>query len=112
MNFEEKIKEFRALDANAKKEKLMAIFEYAKDNIDFSQTAIDYLTSNEEPEELVMENLYELIIQAIWLAKDRIQWEYEQKQEKSSQDLSEKSSASQKLDQEEADKLLDLINFI
>jgi hypothetical protein len=60
----------------------------------------------------VMLNFYELILQAIWFAKERAQWEYEQKQAKSLHDLSEKSLASQRWDQEEADKLLDLINFI
>jgi hypothetical protein len=65
MNFEEKLKEFKALDSNEKKEKLIAIFEHAKNNIDFSETALDYLTSNEQPDELVMLNFYELILQAI-----------------------------------------------
>ena len=94
MNFEEKINEFKALDANAKKEKLMAIFEYAKDNIDFSQTAIDYLTSNEEPEELVMENLYEFIVSAILEANDRIEKENEKKRDEIKQ-LSYKESESE-----------------
>ena len=112
MNLMQKLEEFKSLDVNEKKKKLIAIFEYAKDNIDFSKTALDYLTSNEQPDELVMWNLYELIVNAMVFAKDRIQWEYEEKQGKSSHDLSEKSLASQKSDQDEADKLLDLINFI
>ena len=111
MNFEEKINEFKALDANAKKEKLMAIFEYAKDNIDFSQTAIDYLTSNEEPEELVMENLYEFIVSAILEANDRIEKENEKKRDEIKQ-LSYKEAESEEKDAEEADKLLDLINLL
>lgn len=112
MNIEEKIKEFKSLDIKAKKEKLIAIFEYTKDNIDFSKSALDYLISNEQPDELVMWNLYGLIAKAMKFAKDRIQWEYEKKIEKSLHNQSEKLIASTKSDQEDADKLLDLINFI
>ena len=111
MNFEEKLNEFKALDANAKKEKLIAIFEYAKDNIDFSQNAIDYLTSNEEPEELVMENLYEFIVSAIMAANDRIEKENEKKRDEVKQ-LSYKEAESEEKDAEDAEKLLDLINLL
>jgi hypothetical protein len=51
---DKKLQEFNELTNVQKKEKLMNIFEYSKNKIDFSETAISYLTSNEEPDELVM----------------------------------------------------------
>ena len=111
MEAEEKLQKFKALSLDEKKEKLMAIFEYAKNQIDFSETAIDYLSSNDAPSELVMQNLYELIVNAIEFSKSRIQKEDERK-EQAKEDLAKKTEDSQKSDSEEADKLLDLINLL
>ena len=111
MKAEEKLQKFKELSLDEKKEKLMAIFEYAKNQIDFSKTAIDYLSSNDAPNELVMQNLYELIVNAVEFSKSRIQMEEEQKKH-AKEDFAKKMESSQKSDSEEADKLLDLINLL
>lgn len=103
-----KLQKFKALSFEEKQKKLLAIFEFAKDNIDFSDTAISYLNWN--PDERVMEMLYEVVVQAVEISKNRIEKENKQ-MEIAKQNLSEKASASQQMDREAADKLLELIDF-
>ena len=112
LQLEKKLQEFNELTNTQKKEKLMNIFEYAKNKIDFSETAISYLTSNEEPNELVMWNLYELILQAIMFSSERNQADFEKKIEETTWSLNERANEAQELDSQEADNLLKLIDFI
>jgi len=112
IQLDKKLQEFNELTNTQKKEKLMNIFEYAKNKIDFSETAISYLTSNEEPNELVMWNLYELILQAIMFSSERNQANYEQRIEKTTWSLNERARKAQELDSQEADDLLGLIDLI
>ena len=111
MDIEEKLKEFKALDANAKKEKLIAIFEYAKDRIDFSETAISYLSSDSSPEDLVMDELYEFIVEAVITAQKRIE-EQDEHQVNIMKKLSKEAELSAQKDSEDAENLLGLINLL
>ena len=54
---EVKLQEFKLLTVEEKQKKLLAIFEFAKDKFDFSESAIDYLSSATLPQESVMEKL-------------------------------------------------------
>ena len=111
MDIEEKLKEFKALDANAKKEKLIAIFEYTKDRIDFSESAIAYLSSDSSPEDLVMDELYEFIVEAVITAQKRIE-EQDEHQVNIMKKLSKEAELSAQKDSEDAENLLDLINLL
>lgn len=108
---EVKLQEFKALTAEQKKEKLLAIFEFAKNKFDFSEWAIDYLSSNSVPDELVMENFYEFVIEATATAKERMDREKMEHDEKV-HDFYEKAEEEARKDAEDADTLLDLINLI
>lgn len=109
---DKKLQEFNELTNAQKKEKLMNIFEYSKNKIDFSETAISYLTSNEKPDELVMWNLYELVVQAVKFAMERNQTDFEQKISKDAWTINEKAREAQEIDSQEADNLLELIDLI
>jgi len=108
---EVKIQEFKALRFEEKQKKLLAIFEFAKDKFDFSENAINYLSSNTPPEESVMEKLYEFVVSIITTAKDEIK-KHEQQQKNNIKKLSYEASISTQKDSEDADKLLDLINLL
>lgn len=108
---EKKLQEFKALDADKKKEKLLAIFEFAKDKFDFSENAISYLSSDVDPDELVMEKFYEFVVHATMSAKDRINQHQLQRNEKI-QNLNLDAEKKAREDAEEADKLLDLFNLL
>jgi len=108
---EVKIQEFKALTLEEKQKKLLAIFEFAKDKFDFSERAIEYLSSSTLPEELVMEKLYEFIVEATVASKERIE-KQRQQQIDSVKQLSDKATAASQQDSEDADKLLDLINLL
>jgi len=111
MDIEEKLKEFKALDVNAKKKKLIAIFEYTKDRIDFSESAIAYLSSDSSPEDLVMDELYEFIVEAVITAQKRIE-EQDEHQVNIMKKLSKEAELSAQKDSEDAENLLDLINLL
>ena len=106
-----KLQEFKALSFEEKQKKLLAIFEFAKDKFDFSENAINYLSSNTLPEELVMEKLYEFVVEAMMVAKERLE-KQDQQQKDSMKKLSDEAAASSQHDSEDADKLLDLINLL
>lgn len=108
---EKKIQEFKALDAEEKKEKLLAIFEFAKDKFDFSENAINYLSSDTDPSELVMEKFYEFVIAAIFIAKERIGEQQVQRDEEK-KNLQSREELETRKDAEEADQLLDLFNLL
>ena len=108
---EVKLQEFKALTVEEKQEKLLAIFEFARDKFDFSENAINYLSSNTLPEELVMEKLYEFIVEVILATKERIEKQDEQ-QKSNIEKLSNEATISDQKDSEDADKLLDLINLL
>ena len=108
---EVKLQEFRALTLEEKKEKLLAIFEFAKDKFDFSERAISYLSSNTLPDELVMEKFYEFVVEVTMAAKERMDKEKVEQDEKV-HDLYEKAEEEARKDAEDADMLLDLINLI
>ena len=108
---EVKLRGFKALTLEEKQEKLLAIFEFAKDKFDFSENAVNYLSSNTLPEELVMEKLYEFIVEVILATKERIENQDEQ-QKSNIEKLSNEATISAQKDSEDADKLLDLINLL
>ena len=108
---EVKLQEFRALTLEGKREKLLAIFEFAKDKFDFSERAISYLSSNTLPDELVMEKFYEFVVEVTMAAKERMDREKVEQDEKV-HDLYEKAEEEARKDAEDADTLLDLINLI
>ncbi len=108
---EVKLQEFKALSFEEKQKKLLAIFEFAKDKFDFSERAIEYLSSNTLPEELVMEKLYEFVVEVTTVSKERIEKQRQQQMNNVKQ-LSDEATASAQKDSEEADKLLDLINLL
>lgn len=106
--WEKMIEDFKALTAEQKQKKLLAIFDFAKDKFDFSETAINYLSSNTLPSELVMIKLYEFVLHATSLAEERIQ----NKKQERKQKFIETEKAQERQDAEEADKLLDLIDLL
>ena len=106
-----KLQEFKALDADKKKEKLLAIFEFAKDKFDFSENAINYLSSDTEPSELVMENFYEFVVDATFIAKDRIEKQQVHRDEEK-KNLQAREKVEARKDAEDADVLLDLFNLL
>jgi hypothetical protein len=108
---EVKIQEFKALSFEEKQNKLLAIFEFAKNKLDFSERAIEYLSSNTLPEELVMEKLYEFIVEVTVASKERIEEQRQQQMDKAKK-LSDEAAVSSQQDLEDADKLLDLINLL
>ena len=108
---EVKLQEFKALTVEEKREKLLAIFEFAKDKFDFSERAISYLSSNTLPDELVMEKFYEFVVEVTMAAKERMDREKVEQDEKV-YDLYEKAEEEARKDAEDADTLLDLINLI
>ena len=108
---EVKIQEFKALALEEKREKLLAIFEFAKDKFDFSETAINYLSSNTLPNELVMEKFYEFVVEVTIAARERMDME-KIKQDGKVHDLYEKAEEEARKDAEDADTLLDLINLL
>ena len=105
---EKLLQDFKELSAEDKQKKLLAIFDFARDKFDFSENAINFLSSSTLPDELVMVKLYEFIIHATASAEQRIQ----NKQEESKKIFNEKAIAEQEKDSEDADKLLDLINLL
>lgn len=108
---EVKLQEFKALSVEEKQNKLLAIFEFAKDQFDFSETAINYLSSNTLPDELVMEKLYEFVVYATLAAKERTE-KQDEHQRDNAKKLSDEAIKSAQKDSEDADKLLDLINLL
>ena len=106
-----KLQEFKLLTVEEKQKKLLAIFEFAKDKFDFSESAIDYLSSATLPQESVMEKLYEFVVEATMMAKERLEKQDEQQRD-SIKKLSDEASISAQRDSEEADKLLDLVNLL
>ena len=108
---EVKLQEFKALSFEEKQKKLLAIFEFAKDEFDFSETAINYLSANTLPEESVMEKLYEFVVSVTMIAKERVE-KREEQQKNNVKKLSDEASISAQKDSEDADKLLDLINLL
>ena len=108
---EVKLQEFKALSVEEKQNKLLAIFEFAKDQFDFSETAINYLSSSTLPDELVMEKLYEFVVYASLSAKERIE-KQDEDQRDNAKKLSDEAAKSAQKDSEDADKLLDLINLL
>jgi hypothetical protein len=108
---EVKLQQFKGLTLEEKKEKLLAIFEFAKDKFDFSDSAIDYLSADTLPEELVMEKLYEFVVEVTMAAKERIEKQKENQMD-SMKKLSEEATISAQKDSEDADSLLDLINLL
>lgn len=108
---EVKLQQFKELTLEEKKEKLLAIFEFAKDKFDFSDSAIDYLSSDTLPEESVMEKLYEFVVGATMLAKEKMEKQKESQMD-SMKKLSEEATISAQKDSEDADSLLDLINLL
>lgn len=108
---EVKLQEFKALSFEEKQKKLLAIFEFAKDKFDFSENAINYLSSSTLPEELVMEKLYEFVVYTSLSAKERIEKQDEYKRDNAKK-LSDEAAKSAQKDYEDADKLLDLINLL
>ena len=107
-----KLQEFRMLTPMEKKQKLMNIFEYSRNKIDFSESAMNYLKYNDAPDELVMWNLYELIVQAVMFSKERNQTDFEQKMGENTWTIKEKACKAQEIDSQEADNLLGLIDLI
>ncbi len=108
---EKKLQEFKSLNVDEKKEKLLAIFEFAKDKFDFSENAINYLSSDTDPSELVMEKFYEFVIAAIFIAKERIGEQQVQRDEEK-KNLQSREELEARKDAEEADQLLDLFNLL
>jgi hypothetical protein len=106
--WEKMIEDFKALTAEEKQKKLLAIFDFAKDKFDFSETAINYLSSNTLPEELVMIKLYEFILQVTAHADERVQKRQEQKKN----EFKEQERIAEDKDAAEADKLLDFIDLL
>ena len=104
-----KLQEFKALSFEEKQKKLLAIFEFAKDEFDFSETAINYLSANTLPEESVMEKLYEFVVSVTMIAKERVE-KREEQQKNNVKKLSDEASISAQKDSEDADKLLKTIN--
>ena len=111
MQYETKLQKFKVLTAEQKREKLLAIFEFAKDKFDFSENAISYLSSDTLPDELVMEKFYEFVVEVIMVARERMDRE-KLEQDKKVHDLYEKAEKQVRKDAEEANTLLDLINLI
>lgn len=105
---EKLLQSFKELSVEDKQKKLLAIFDFAKDKFDFSETAINYLSSNTLPEELVMIKLYEFILQVTAFADERV--ERGQKQKKN--EFKEQERIAEDKDAEEVDKLLDLIDLL
>lgn len=108
---EARLNEFKALTLEGKREKLLAIFEFAKDKFDFSETAINYLSSNTLPDELVMEKFYEFVVEVTIAARERMDIE-KTKQDEKVHDLYDKAEEEARKDAEDADTLLDLINLL
>ena len=106
--WEKMIEDFKALTAEQKQKKLFAIFDFAKDKFDFSETAINYLSSNTLPSELVMVKLYEFVVNATIIAEERIQ----KKHADTKKNFQEQERQSEAQDAEDADKLLDLIDLL
>ena len=105
------IASFKALSVEEIQQKLLAIFNFAKDKFDFSETAINYLSSNILPSELVMVNLYEFVVNATMLAKER-RSDTDQKQMEKMKSMSQEAELSAQKDSEDADALLDLIQLL
>ena len=108
---EKKLQEFKSLNADEKREKLLAIFGFAKDKFDFSDNAINYLSSDTEPNELVMENFYEFVLAATFIAKERVEKQQIQRDEEK-KNLQSREELEARKDAEEADQLLDLFNLL
>ncbi len=111
---EKLLQKFRDMPPEDKKKKLLNIFEFIKDKIDFSDNAINYL-NDEEADENVMIKLYEFVLAMTTSAKNRKQKEREASQEKQQEimkQLSEESNQSAESDQKDADDLLDLMNVL
>jgi len=106
--WEKMIEDFKALTAEQKQKKLLAIFDFAKDKFDFSETAINYLSSDTLPSELVMVKLYEFVVNATTIAEERIQ----KKQTDVKKNFQEQEKQSEAQDAEDADKLLNLIDLL
>lgn len=106
--WEEMIESFKSLTVEEKQQKLLAIFEFAKDKFDFSENAIKYLSSGTLPNELVMVKLYEFVVDATTAAQERIQ----NRQEELKNNLKEKERMEEEKDSEDADKLLGLIDLL
>jgi len=106
--WEEMIESFKSLTFEEKQQKLLAIFEFAKDKFDFSENAIKYLSSGTLPNELVMVKLYEFVVDATTAAQERIQ----NRQEELKNNLKEKERMEEEKDSEDADKLLGLIDLL
>ena len=106
--WEEMIEAFKSLSVEEKQQKLLAIFDFARDKFDFSDNAIRYLTSGTLPNELVMIKLYEFVVHATTAAQERIQ----KRQEELKNEMKERERREENQDSEDADKLLDLIDLL
>lgn len=106
--WEQMIEDFKALTFEQKQQKLLAIFDFAKDKFDFSENAINYLSSDTLPNELVMIKLYEFVVHVTTAAKERI----ENRQQELKNNLKEREKMEEEKDSEDADKLLDLIDLL
>lgn len=96
---EEKILEFKKFNSEQKRWKLLAIFEYIKDEIDFAGNVTIYLSNS--PDDLVMDKLYELVMEYA----DHIRDEKSKQIEKNERYIEK----IEKQDSEDADKLLSWI---
>lgn len=105
---EKLLQAFKELSVEDKQKKLLAIFEYAKDKFDFSENAINYLSTDTLPNELVMIKLYEFVIHVTASAEERIQ----NRQMELRKNLKEREMVEENKDSEDADKLLDLIDLL
>ena len=108
IKLEKMIEDFKMLTAEEKQKKLLEIFDFAQDKFDFSETAINYLSSNTLPSELVMVKLYEFVVHATTIAEERIQ----KRQEDAKKNFQEQERQLETQDGEEAEKLLNLINLL
>ena len=108
MQDEKLLEAFKSLSIEDKQKKLLAIFEYAKDKFDFSENAINYLSTDTLPNELVMIKLYEFVIHVTTAAQERIQ----NRQQELKNNLKEKEKMEEEKDSQDADKLLDLIDLL
>ena len=106
--WEQMIEDFKALTFEQKQQKLLAIFDFAKDKFDFSENAINYLSSDTLPNELVMIKLYEFVVHVTIAAKERI----ENRQQELKNNLKEREKMEEEKDSQDADKLLDLIDLL
>ena len=112
---EQKLTSFKELSTDEKKEKLLKIFEFIKEKIDFSENAINFLSNTDNPDEEVMIQLYELILSATGFAQQRKKTEDQQSQERQLEQmkqLHQQEKDSQNAEDSSAEDLLNLIEIM